>query len=230
MSELFLIRHGQASFGAANYDCLSETGHQQARYLGRYLRQRGVSFDLAFCGAMQRHRQTLESIYQGLERPLPEIREHPGLNEYDFAELIRLYREQAPEDPEVLALNKNRGNKPLFYRLLRRILSLWSANQLQGVSETWDQFVDRVDAARDLMRESAEPGNRVLAVSSGGAISQYVGGVLDLTPERVFDLNLQTRNAGLTHFYFNREKFHLSQFNAVPHLNIPGEEQLMTYG
>jgi len=230
MSELFLIRHGQASFGTDNYDCLSERGHQQAELLGQYLQQRGISIDVVFCGDMQRHRQTMESIYRGLQQPLPEIQVHAGLNEYDFAELIRCYRLQAPEDPDVIALGKDRNNKQLFYRLLRRILSLWSKDQVSGVSESWGQFVDRVAAAREAIGESATPGNRILAISSGGAISQYVGGVLKLVPERVFDLNLQTRNAGITHFFFNREKFHLSQFNAVPHLDIPGDEQLITYG
>ena len=36
MPEFFLVRHGQASFGADNYDKLSALGHRQARWLGGY--------------------------------------------------------------------------------------------------------------------------------------------------------------------------------------------------
>jgi broad specificity phosphatase PhoE len=31
MGQIYLVRHGQASFGSANYDQLSELGHEQAR-------------------------------------------------------------------------------------------------------------------------------------------------------------------------------------------------------
>ena len=36
MSELVFVRHGQASFGAASYDALSERGFEQVRELARH--------------------------------------------------------------------------------------------------------------------------------------------------------------------------------------------------
>ena len=44
MGTLYLVRHGQASFGAADYDNLSELGHRQAVRLGEYWRERGMKF------------------------------------------------------------------------------------------------------------------------------------------------------------------------------------------
>ena len=41
MSELLVIRHGQASFGQDNYDVLSDLGHEQARAAGAALREAG---------------------------------------------------------------------------------------------------------------------------------------------------------------------------------------------
>ena len=43
MGVVLLVRHGQASFGADDYDVLSETGWEQSRLLGRYLADRGVT-------------------------------------------------------------------------------------------------------------------------------------------------------------------------------------------
>jgi len=37
MSSIYLVRHGQASFGSANYDELSDRGRRQSRILGEYL-------------------------------------------------------------------------------------------------------------------------------------------------------------------------------------------------
>jgi len=37
MGVVLLVRHGQASFGADDYDVLSETGIEQSRMLGRAL-------------------------------------------------------------------------------------------------------------------------------------------------------------------------------------------------
>jgi len=47
MGSIFLIRHGQASFGAENYDVLSPLGHQQSEALGDHLGQLGTRFDPA---------------------------------------------------------------------------------------------------------------------------------------------------------------------------------------
>jgi broad specificity phosphatase PhoE len=43
MASIYLIRHGQASFGAQDYDKLSELGRRQATLTGEYLRDTGAS-------------------------------------------------------------------------------------------------------------------------------------------------------------------------------------------
>ncbi|MGK0529545.1 MAG: broad specificity phosphatase PhoE, partial [Alteromonadales bacterium] len=50
MTDIYLVRHGQASFGKANYDKLSELGGQQAIWLGDYFKHRNVEFDAVFSG------------------------------------------------------------------------------------------------------------------------------------------------------------------------------------
>ena len=56
MGVVLLVRHGQASFGAADYDNLSPTGHEQSRVLGAALAARGISADVVVAGEMKRYR------------------------------------------------------------------------------------------------------------------------------------------------------------------------------
>jgi broad specificity phosphatase PhoE len=44
MGTLYLVRHGQASFGADDYDQLSALGRRQSVRLGEYLRGKGHAF------------------------------------------------------------------------------------------------------------------------------------------------------------------------------------------
>ena len=61
MGAVYLVRHGQASFGKADYDALSETGFEQARVLGESLRARLPRPDALFTGSLRRHRETAET-------------------------------------------------------------------------------------------------------------------------------------------------------------------------
>ena len=59
MGQLYLVRHGQASLGADDYDQLSPLGARQAQRLGEHWRAQGLRFDAVFTGTLKRHRQTL---------------------------------------------------------------------------------------------------------------------------------------------------------------------------
>ena len=82
MAELILVRHGQASFGADDYDKLSDLGWRQSRWLGEYLAARGTRFDRVIRGSLRRHTETLDGIGEGMGKPL-DGREDARLNEYD---------------------------------------------------------------------------------------------------------------------------------------------------
>jgi broad specificity phosphatase PhoE len=89
MGSILLVRHGQASFGAADYDALSELGVEQARRTGEALEDR--RFDLVIAGAMRRHAQTAEAF-----GATPEI--DTAWNEYDHLDVFK-----APTFPESIA-------------------------------------------------------------------------------------------------------------------------------
>ena len=58
MATIYLIRHGQASFGAEDYDKLSALGMRQAQVAGEYLRDHGIILDAAYSGELLRQRET----------------------------------------------------------------------------------------------------------------------------------------------------------------------------
>ena len=58
MIEIYLIRHGQASFGQPAYDHLSTVGERQAELLGRHFLKKGIHFYAVYSGALRRHVQT----------------------------------------------------------------------------------------------------------------------------------------------------------------------------
>ena len=60
MAEIYLVRHGQASFNSDNYDRLSDLGRQQSELLGHYFADRNISFDQIFTGTQLRHSQTAD--------------------------------------------------------------------------------------------------------------------------------------------------------------------------
>jgi broad specificity phosphatase PhoE len=60
MSTIYLVRHGQASFGAASYDQLSAKGEQQAQVVGDFFKQTLKQTPLVVAGSMQRHQQTAQ--------------------------------------------------------------------------------------------------------------------------------------------------------------------------
>ena len=66
MSVLYLVRHGQASFGTDDYDRLSDLGKEQSRITGRFLAAQGIEPDRIVHGEMLRQRQTAEGLLEGM--------------------------------------------------------------------------------------------------------------------------------------------------------------------
>ena len=93
MGTLTLVRHGQASFGAANYDQLSTVGELQSARLGAYLAQQSLRFDAVYHGSLQRHHQTWAGIATHLPIEGNTVHCRPGLNEFDGGALRQWLRQ-----------------------------------------------------------------------------------------------------------------------------------------
>src|ERR1700760_942023 len=93
MGQILLVRHGQASLDAEDYDVLSETGWEQSRVLGDSLASRGIRLDAVVRGQMRRHRETAEGLLDGLG-VAREVDVDEGWDEFDH--LAVLARVPAP--------------------------------------------------------------------------------------------------------------------------------------
>ncbi|MFM0205835.1 histidine phosphatase family protein [Paraburkholderia sediminicola] len=228
MAELYLVRHGQASFGAENYDELSPSGRTQSGWLGEYFAQANLRFDRVVIGTMQRHRQTVDGILAGMGGPRVEIAQDAGLNEYDFEALFAALGEEGSPSGLPVGLSATSSKKD-FYKGLRQVLQLWADDRLPGrVPETWQQFQARVQRARiDIQRAG---GRRVLVVSSGGPIAVTAQQVLQAPAASAIALNLQIRNSSVCQYVFNDDAMSLVSFNSVPHLEHAERREFVTYG
>jgi broad specificity phosphatase PhoE len=221
MGNLYLVRHGQASFGAADYDRLSALGQRQCVRLGEYFRTKGTRFDAVLTGTLKRHAESLAGIAQGLQwRPEPQ--RLPGLDEYDSAAII------AAVHSEPLEMADRPDVRRHHFRLLRKGIEQWmaGATQPQGMPSHPQFIAGAVDA---LDRVRARYDGNVLIVSSGGPISAAIGHVLNMAPPTTIDLNLQMRNSAVTEFTFNPKRHKLLTFNTLPHLDALDAAQWVTY-
>ena len=230
MSELYLVRHAQASFGAANYDQLSDLGHRQSRWLGEHLRKRNIKFDQLVLGNMVRHEQTITGICAGMQTDGADRTVLPGLNEYNFIAMTESYTQSNADDPLIQAIADNPDDKRHHFRLLRKVLTLWTQDKVANVPESWSDFKARVLDAQQQIIAMADSGNRILAIGSGGSISTFIGLVIGIPDDNIFDLNLQYKNTAISHFFFNAKKMNLTGFNSTPHLDTNEMEQYITYG
>jgi broad specificity phosphatase PhoE len=223
MGTLYLVRHGQASFGADDYDQLSALGRQQAVRLGQYLRPKlqEKPLEAVLMGSLKRHRQTWEGIAEGAGLPhSPSV--WPGLNEYDSHALIEAIHPEPLAKPDTTELYRH------HFRLLRDALQAWMAGRTQPRDmPSYADFVGGIEAALDHVRQNHS--GDVMIVSSGGPISTAVGRVLGTPPETTIELNLRIRNTALTEFVFNPKRHMLLTYNTLPHLDSDEHQSWITF-
>ncbi len=220
MAELYLLRHAQASFGAANYDKLSPLGHEQSVALGRALKAQGVAPQALWIGDMVRHRETLEGVLEGLGMTAtPQI--HTGLNEFDFTNLLdaKYAGQDAPENMHT--------ERKSHFRTLRDTVLEWEQGGIPGAAESWADFTARVEDARQSIMNPDH--GQVIAVSSGGAIARMIAMLLDCGPGQQIKLQLQMKNCAVNRFVYSAKSVYLHGFNDTPHINAANQERLLTY-
>ena len=221
MGTLYLVRHGQASFGADDYGRLSELGHRQSERLGEYFKGKGLEFQAVITGTLRRHQETFAGIARGLDWQAQPVL-WPGLNEYDSEAVIQAIHPMPLAKPDTPELYRH------HFRLLRDGLTQWMAGVVspRGMP-TYNDFVHGVSSALDHVRQNCE-GN-VLLVSSGGPISTAVGHILGTTPEATIELNLRIRNSSVTEFHFTPKRHSLVTYNTLPHLDHPDYANWITH-
>ena len=228
MAEVILIRHGQASFGAANYDQLSDLGQQQSLWLGQQLALLGYQPDRLVMGAMARHRQTALGIKTGLGQELIEEIQ-PGLDEYDFAGLLAPLKDQFSWQWQATGHSKRD-----YYANMTQALHHWIAGTIatDGL-DSWESFRKRVldafDSAFQPNKNSGQIYKKIQVVTSGGPIAVVLAHLLGLNPDTTVKTMMQIKNTSCTKFLFNSQGYTLDGFNELSHLQQAGRSQAITF-
>lgn len=226
MSSLHLIRHGQASFGAADYDVLSQLGIRQSTHLGRYLARRPQHFDAIYTGPRKRQIDTTrhmldEARAHGADYPEPRVLEE--LDEYPAFELIEHFMpELARREADVAAVLGGTADPPTIDRVMKRMLTMWANGELTtDVLESFAHFQARV--VRGLRHIMGTEGRKrsVAVVTSGGPISIAMKHTLELSADQTMRVGWSIANASISRFRYREDELTLHSFNLVEHLDEP---------
>jgi len=235
MSELILVRHGQASFGADSYDRLSENGHRQMGILAEYWQTLGEQFDAIYSGTLRRQQETATALLPLVEGQPREPVLHPGFDEYDGSPLIGIYlRDHAAAEGFDIGPDQQITDRRQFQLVFEAATTKWLNDELEpgdGDSgfESWSTFTSRVHQALDEIMQQHERRSRVLISTSGGVIAVALQKVLSLPAPQTIATNWMVNNSSFTRIRYGAGRLSLSQFNAMPHLENSQYRDLITY-
>ncbi len=235
MSELVLVRHGQASFGAESYDKLSERGIDQVKLLCQHWQSLGEQFDVLYSGELIRQQETAAELMPLLRDSSLTIQTIAGFNEYNGDPLLQIYlRKHAQADGLDPVPAWPIRDPALFQRLFEAATSCWINDELvpdaeDTAFEAFSDFQARVYQALDELMARHSNGSRVLVATSGGVIAMALQRVLGFPDQHVINTNWMVHNSSVTRFKYGRGKLSLTQFNSLPHLEKVDLQKLVTY-
>ena len=235
MSMIYMIRHGQASFGKDDYDRLSPLGKRQARILAQHFLTTGFHPDAVYSGTMARQTATAQEVlsaYRAAGRKVPDLEMLSGFNEYDTSAIVTaLFPDMVKEDPSLNdELPKMYTSKASFKRVFEGAMLRWVAGEFDSPAiESWEEMKSRVAGSLRLITESHGRGKTIVVFTSGGAIAASLAHVLGISGERAMRLNWQLVNASVSRFMYNEERITLASFNTITHLELAGDPTLITY-
>jgi broad specificity phosphatase PhoE len=226
---IYLIRHGQASFGKTEYDELSEMGVAQSHALGEALRARAPQVDAVFCGTQRRHRQTAKACLCAYGDSKPP-QETADLNEYDSDEIVARFEPRYADRQAMLAeLSKAGDLRRAFQEMFVKAVARWVSGQHDSdYTEPWPVFRARCTRALDRMVESLGASKTALVFTSGGPISAVAQALLRIPDTHAFQINWTLVNCGVTKVIYGARGKHLITLNE--HAHFEGEHSaFITY-
>ena len=235
MGSIYLIRHGQASFGADDYDVLSPIGVRQAEVLGQHLLDLGVSFDRCVSGDLRRQQHTARAAleqYANAGLTPPTIEQDAAFNEFDADNVIRhLLPELLPQEPEALHILRNGAqNRAEFQRLFALLIQRWVNGDYASTDvPTWPSFVSQVAGGLQRLLQLAQSKDNIAVFTSGGTITALLHLITGVTAEKAFELNWQIVNTSLSRLKFRGSDVALASFNSHAHLELLKAPELITF-
>ncbi len=206
MGAIHLIRHGQASWGAEDYDELSERGVRQAALLGMAWEASDWGPTAAISGSMRRHTQTAIAAIDASGRG-EGYDVDAGWNEYDHGWLTDRLAEARPTlTPQE------------FQPLLDASLASWMDGTLTEASTPYSEWHSGVLGALERTLAAAGPGQDVVVFTSGGPIATVVSHLLTGDDSLFIRLNAVIVNASVTTVINGSTGPRMLSFNEHTHL------------
>ena len=233
MTTVYLIRHGQASFGQENYDELSSLGHQQAERLGKMMSKRLPAFDAVFLGTMLRHKQTAENCLlefgTKLEQTDPSF--DSNWNEYDHQDILRQYRPEFKTAKSMMAFIRAQDNpKKAFEDDFNGAINRWISGEHDSeYVESWTSFTKRVQTALKTALDAGVDKKNVAIFTSGGPISLVTQALLGVSQEKIMQMNWTLVNCGVTKIVATNSRVFLSSLNEHTHFEGADNKHFITY-
>lgn len=234
MATIYLIRHGQASFGFENYDQLSELGKLQAQRTGQYLQRAGISLDAAYSGDLWRQRETCELVCAGQGGSVAHTVD-ARFNEINNDEQVRTIAPLvAKQNPAIEALlQRGLASSKDYQKVIEAVFNYWVSHDCSDLGiQAWPEYSGLVrDALREVM-ETQGSGKTVGIFTSGGTIATIVAQVLGLGGEQTYRFYEPIFNCSVTQLFYSGTKVSLSYFNDRSFLQMLGKqhgEELVSY-
>jgi broad specificity phosphatase PhoE len=213
MGEITLVRHGQANSAATDeigYDKLTPLGHQQAQWLGEWMQAHDGSFDQVFAGSLRRQQETAAGM--GFADIVTDAR----LNEIAYYDLSAEMAQYAPD--------VKRDSPDDFHIHFPETLNAWKDGHIKG-TESYSDFCTRVS---EILAMAAQPGKRILCVTSGGIIAQAVAQILQLSIPQMAQIAVPILNSSVHRFHVTAHGTLLATFNSSPHLDYADRQDART--
>tara|TARA_B100001057_G_scaffold421169_1_gene441934 strand:- start:3173 stop:3883 length:711 start_codon:yes stop_codon:yes gene_type:complete len=219
-SKLYLVRHGQASFGEKNYDNLSPKGIKQSISLGKRLKKENFDFKNIVIGPLKRHRQTYDGIKKGFKGA---INEPIVIDEFAENQLMEIAQHYIPK-----MLDTNKSMKEIFsevpvwkrrkafFKYFNIIARKWIMGEYdfsKNKFETYKDFRKRIKVAKNKVYDLMNENESTMVVSSGGAITGIYSECEPLTVDEVMQNSFEIKNASVSTFIKLNQGFTLESFN-----------------
>lgn len=234
MATIYLIRHGQASFGAEDYDKLSALGVRQAQVVGEYFRDHGIILDAAYSGELLRQRETAQLAIASQPSEVPHHID-PRFNEIRNDEQLEYLLPELVKTRPALRQLVDRGlsSSKDYQKVIDAVFNHWVSTECDEPRiQSWGEYSNGVyQALKEVMTDQGS-GKTVGIFTSGGTIATIVARVLGLPGEQTYQFYEPVFNCSITQIFYNGDRTSLSYFNDRSYLQVLGAktaENLVTY-
>ena len=187
MAIAYLIRHGQASAHAEDYDQLSDLGYEQCQQLRAHLLEEDIHPTTVLYGPRKRHRQSYETARSA---DWPEGEMCPDLDEYPAHELLEFGMDQLLAQvpalrPQAEYIRSTTGSAGEAYvDLLQHSAALWMNGKIIDPQiESYERYIHRMQSIVHRLQQ-ADADECIVMFSSAGFISTLLSFLVEGSPAR----------------------------------------------